>query len=124
MSGTLASKDISLHFASKCLSGEEPAQDHVEVVVSLPTFRRPEHLLKTLKSVTAQDTTRKFICLVMENDPDNGEGAKVAEQYFKENDLPGIVINAHRRGNCSTYNAGWYTALEKFKNLRMDHGHR
>lgn len=30
------------------------SNDNIELVVTLPTFRRPEHLLKTLKTVISQ----------------------------------------------------------------------
>ncbi len=113
MSTQPAPSDISLHYKS-----DNIANDDIEVVVSLPTFRRPEHLLKTLQSVAAQETTRNYICIVMENDPEGGEGARVAEAFFRQSKLRGMVINAHRRGNCSAYNAGWHTALDTFENLR------
>ncbi len=110
--------DIELHYAFDAESQNEAVAQNVEVAVTLPTFRRPEHLLKTLKSIENQVTKRDFVCVVMENDPDTGEGAKVAADFFKQSRIRGIVINANRRGNCSAYNAGWFTALEKFSNLR------
>ncbi len=113
MTGKPASSDISLHYMS-----ENIINNDIEVAVSLPTFRRPEHLLKTLQSIATQETTRNYVCIVMENDPDGGEGARVAEAFFRENKFRGLVINAHRRGNCSAYNAGWFTALDSFENLR------
>lgn len=115
MTGIPSHSDITLHYISDGLTGRN--NNDIEVAVSLPTFRRPGHLLKTLNSIAAQKTKRNYICIVMENDPDNGEGARVAEDFFKQEQLRGIVINAHRRGNCSAYNAGWYTALERFPNL-------
>ncbi len=118
MSKDPSSSDISLQYISDALAAGNIEISDVEVAVSLPTFRRPEHLLKTLSSVAAQNTGRNYICIVMENDPDGGEGAKVAEAFFRKSSLRGIVINAHRRGNCSAYNAGWHTALETFPNLR------
>ena len=105
--------DISIAWQSGELNNS-----NIQVAVTLPTFRRPEHLLTTLQSVAAQNTNVPFVCIVMENDPDNGEGAIVAEDFFKNSNLSGIVVRAHRRGNCSAYNAGWHTALATFPNLQ------
>ncbi|MEM7300875.1 MAG: glycosyltransferase [Pseudomonadota bacterium] len=90
----------------------------VEIAVTLPTFRRPDHVVETLKSVAAQQTARKFVCIVMENDPDTGDGACAAADYLESVSINAIVVNAHRRGNCSAYNAGWHTALSMFPNLK------
>lgn len=118
MTGKPASSDISFHYVSDNLSNQSAETESIAVAVTIPTFRRPEHLLKTLKSVEAQQTNRKFVCIVMENDPDDGSGAEVAKAFFSHSTVSGIVINAHRRGNCSAYNAGWFTALGRFKALR------
>ncbi len=116
MPGTPSPDDITLHHICENLTRQD-VKERVEVAVTLPTFRRPGHLLKTLRSLAGQKTDRNFICIVMENDPENGAGAQVAERFFQQNPMPGMVVNAHRRGNCSAYNAGWFTALEKFPNL-------
>ena len=113
-----AASDIELHYSYDASNQNLAAADKIEVAISLPTFRRPEHLLKTLQSIESQVTQRNFVCIVMENDPEGGAGAKVAAEFFNSSSIRGIVINAHRRGNCSAYNAGWYTALEKYQNLR------
>ena len=118
MSVLPAPDDIELHYSFDFLNQKNHLASDVEIAVSLPTFRRPEHLLKTLQSIEKQVTKRNFVCIVMENDPESGAGAKVAARFFKNSTLRGIVINANRRGNCSAYNAGWFTALDTFKNLR------
>ncbi|WP_287173112.1 glycosyltransferase, partial [Mesorhizobium sp.] len=41
-------------------------------------------------------------------------GAKAALPLFERGDIPGMVIVAHERGNCSAYNAGWQTAILHF----------
>lgn len=84
------------------------------VVVTLPTFRRPDHLLKTLASLAAQRTARRFAVIVMENDAEGREGLAAARPIFAAGDLAGLVLIAHERGNCSAYNAGWETALAQF----------
>ena len=85
-----------------------------QVVVTLPTFRRPEHLLKTLASLASQKTTRRFAVIVMENDAEKREGLAAATPIFSAGTIEGLVLVAHQRGNCSAYNAGWQTAMERF----------
>lgn len=86
----------------------------VEVVATLPTFRRPQQLLETLQSLKAQQTNRRFAVIVMENDAEKREGADAAAQMFLSGAMTGLVIVAHDRGNCHAYNAGWATALAEF----------
>ncbi|RCS24661.1 glycosyltransferase [Phyllobacterium salinisoli] len=88
--------------------------DKVEVVVTIPTFRRPEHLLKTVQSVKAQVTGRRFAIIVMENDAEGQEGAMAARPFFEDGTFEGILLIAHDRGNCNAYNAGWLAALARF----------
>ncbi|SDP57260.1 glycosyltransferase [Phyllobacterium sp. OV277] len=98
----------------------ELAPEVIDVVVTLPTFKRPEHLLKTLRSLKEQNTARHFAIIVMENEAEEQDGAKVAGPLFESGDYNGLVIIAHDRGNCNAYNAGWLTALKifpKFKSL-------
>lgn len=86
----------------------------VEVVVTLPTFRRPGPLLATLQSLNAQQTRRRFAVIVMENDAEGLEGAGAARPLFETGAVNGMLIVAHDRGNCFAYNAGWSTALAEF----------
>ena len=89
----------------------------IDVVVTLPTFKRPEHLLKTLVSLKAQVTARRFAIVVMENETEKREGAEAAKPLFGSGELPGLLIIAQDRGNCNAYNAGWLTALKAFPNF-------
>lgn len=91
----------------------------VEIVVTLPTYKRPEQVLATLESVMAQRTGRPFAVIVMENDAEWHEGADAAVPLFENGTARGLVIVAHDRGNCSAYNAGWETALAEFPALRF-----
>lgn len=86
----------------------------VACVVTVPTFRRPEHLVATLRSLAAQRTARRFAVIVMENDAEGRAGAAAAAPLFSDGTLAGLVIVAHERGNCCAYNAGWETALLTF----------
>ncbi|MEP7455802.1 glycosyltransferase [Phyllobacterium sp. SB3] len=90
----------------------------VEVVVTLPTFKRPDHLLKTLTSLKAQITDRAFAIIVMENEAEKREGAAAAAPLFESGEYRGLLIIAHDRGNCNAYNAGWQTALQIFPNFK------
>lgn len=92
--------------------------DAIEVVVTIPTFRRPDHLLTTLQSIRDQKTDRRFAVIVMENDAEERAGAHAATPLFQSGDVNGLLIIAHQRGNCHAYNAGWLTALVSFPNFR------
>jgi len=94
------------------------ADDAFGIVVTLPTFRRPDHLLKTLRSLAAQRTTRRFAVIVMENDAGGRAGLAAARTLFAESKLNGLILIAHERGNCAAYNAGWQTALARFPAMR------
>ncbi|WP_048648904.1 glycosyltransferase family 2 protein [Nitratireductor soli] len=90
----------------------------IECVVTVPTFKRPQQLLDTLHSLAAQKTGRRFAVIVMENEAEKREGATAACAPFEEGVFSGLVVIAHRRGNCHAYNAGWETALEEFPDFR------
>ncbi|WP_412051155.1 glycosyltransferase family 2 protein [Hoeflea sp. Naph1] len=93
------------------------APDGVRVVITVPTFRRPDHLIATLNSLEAQQKGRDTAVIVMDNDAEGLEGAHAAANWLKTSQLQGIVIVAHQRGNCHAYNAGWETALAEFPNF-------
>nr|WP_246730111.1 glycosyltransferase [Nitratireductor mangrovi] len=92
--------------------------DSIEIAVTLPTFRRPEQVLETIRSVAAQRTRRPFALIVMENDAERHAGADAAAPLFENDTVAGLLIIAEERGNCSAYNAGWSTALDQFPNLK------
>lgn len=92
--------------------------EDIEVVVTLPTFRRPEHLLRTLDTLNAQTTGRRFAIVVIENEASEREGVKVAAPLFESGKYPGILIVETQRGNCNAYNAGWLTAMTYFPNFK------
>jgi glycosyltransferase involved in cell wall biosynthesis len=88
--------------------------EEIDVVVTLPTFRRPKQLLDTLASLQHQEIPPRIAVIVIENDADGREGAVAAAPLFEGDDIQGLVIVAHERGNCAAYNAGWETALAVF----------
>ena len=102
------------------IAGRSPglAADSIEVVITLPTFKRPAQVLETLASLRAQVTARRFAVIVMENEAEAREGARATQPLFERGEMAGMVIIAHERGNCSAYNAGWQTAILHFPNFR------
>ncbi|WP_296739339.1 glycosyltransferase [Mesorhizobium sp.] len=106
--------------ASISITGRSPglAVEGVEAVVTVPTFKRPRQVLETLASLKAQRTARRFAVIVMENEAEAREGARAALPLFERGEMPGLVIIAHERGNCSAYNAGWQTAMQQFPNFK------
>jgi glycosyltransferase involved in cell wall biosynthesis len=111
--GFMMTDNISLIARSPGLKPEE-----IEVVVTTPTFKRPDHLMLTLNSVRAQVTKRKFAVIIMENEAEKREGAAAAKHLFDDGDVNGLLIVAHDRGNCNAYNAGFLTALVHFPNFK------
>lgn len=90
----------------------------IDIVVTVPTFRRPSQLLDTLRSIRAQRTGRRTAIVVVENEAELREGAEAAAPLFLDGTFQGLVIIAHQRGNCCAYNAGWQVALEHFPRAR------
>lgn len=86
----------------------------IDVVVVLPTFKRPDHLQTTLRSVLDQSLEIPYAIVVMDNHPDGSEGADAAEELLTNSEVSATVILAHRRGNCAAYNAGFHTALTTY----------
>ena len=107
------SKDITIHW-----SQSSDANYDVQLVVVIPTFKRPDHLIITLNSVLEQKANIPFAVVVMDNHPEASEGAQAAIPCFGKHNIPATVILAHRRGNCSAYNAGFHTALNTYPNAK------
>lgn len=103
--------NISNYYTSNDLD-----ETNIKIVVTVPTYKRPEQVLLTLKSLKEQSTDMPFAIIVMDNHED-AEGAATASKFLQDNHLLGLVILAHDRGNCHAYNAGWTTALEHFPNF-------
>ncbi|QRY66468.1 glycosyltransferase [Ensifer sp. PDNC004] len=110
---TTTGQDISVYFRTEL----EDAGD-IELVVVLPTFRRPDHVVKTLKTIVSQRPDISYATVVVENDADGLAGAAAAKDFFLGHPSDSVVIVAHQRGNCHAYNAGWATALQTYPNLK------
>jgi GT2 family glycosyltransferase len=85
-----------------------------EVVICIPTFRRPQHLRATLDSLVQQRTERRFAVVIVENDATAQESAEVAAGFLEEKGLQGICLIEPRQGNCHAINAAFETALAAF----------
>lgn len=110
---TPTGQDTSVHFQTEL----EDAAD-IELVVVLPTFRRPDHLIKTLKTIISQRPDVPCATIVVENDADGLAGAEAAKGFFLGHPSDSTIIVAQRRGHSHACNAGWAMALERYPNLR------
>jgi hypothetical protein len=56
-------------YTSRAVAATSASLDpSVEIVVCIPSFRRPQHLRLTLASLAAQRTGRRFAVVMVEND--------------------------------------------------------
>ena len=92
-------------------------RSRVRLAVTVPTFRRPEQVVATLRSVVDQSSPLPFSVVVMENETEKREGAAAAAAFLRDGARHSATVLAHRRGNCAAYNAGWWTALQLYPNL-------
>jgi hypothetical protein len=91
----------------------------VESVVCVPTFKRPEMLEATLRSLAAQTGGHDFAIVVVENEGLERAGAARAAALLEAGLFKGLVIVEPRQGNCKAYNAAWRCALTRFPVLRQ-----
>jgi GT2 family glycosyltransferase len=91
-----------------------PLDPSIEIVVCIPSFRRPQHLRLTLESLANQRTGRRFAVVVVENDALRRESVPVAIEFFWTGSIPGLCIVEPRQGNCHAINAAFETALATF----------
>ncbi|PTM40370.1 glycosyltransferase [Bosea sp. 124] len=91
----------------------------VESVVCVPTFRRPDLLEATLRSLAAQQGGHEFAIIVVENEGVERAGAIRAASLLEAGLFRGLVIVEPRQGNCKAYNAAWRCALTRFPALRQ-----
>jgi GT2 family glycosyltransferase len=90
----------------------------IEAVVCIPTFRRPEGLTRTLASLAAQRTARRFAVVIAENDAAGRAGEGAATAFLAEASFPGLVTVEPAQGNCSAINAAFSLALEAYPAAR------
>ena len=97
----------------------DDALANVESVVCVPTFRRPDLLEATLRSLAAQRGGHDFAIVVVENEGEQRAGAIRAASLLQAGLFKGLVIVEPRQGNCKAYNAAWRCALTRFPALRQ-----
>jgi len=101
--------------ACRAVVATSPSLDpSIEVVVCIPTFRRPQHLRLTLESLANQRTDRRFAVVIVENDASRCEGVPVATGLLRAGKLAGLCVVEPRQGNCHAINAAFETALATF----------
>src|ERR1700760_4305053 len=86
----------------------------IGIVVSIPSFRRPQHLRRTLDSLADQRTDRRFAVVIVENDASACASVPVAAQFLQADRFPGLCVVEPRQGNCHAINAAFETALATF----------
>ncbi|MEN5083878.1 glycosyltransferase [Bosea sp. TWI1241] len=91
----------------------------VHTAVCVPTFKRPDMLEQTLRSLAAQRDCGPFAVIVVENEGARREGAARASALLAEGLFEGLVIVEPRQGNCKAYNAAWRCALSRLPALRQ-----
>nr|WP_052232663.1 glycosyltransferase [Methylobacterium sp. ZNC0032] len=100
-----------------CSAPEELAG--VASVVCVPTFKRPDMLEATLRSLAGQKGGHDFAVIVVENEGAERAGAARASALHAAGLFKGFVIVEPRQGNCKAYNAAWRCALTRFPALEQ-----
>jgi GT2 family glycosyltransferase len=100
--------------ARELLTISQPLDLSVEIVVCIPSFRRPAHLRQTLQSLATQRTDRRFAVVIVDNDAAGREGAPVAAEFLRSGQLQGLCLIEPQQGNCQAINAAFETALATF----------
>jgi GT2 family glycosyltransferase len=90
----------------------------VEAVICVPTFRRPEMLTRTLRSLTEQRTSVPFAVVVVENDSAGREGYTVAARFVSGGRLRGHLVIEPAQGNVHAINRAFATALAQYEDAR------
>lgn len=90
----------------------------VTSVVCVPTFKRPDMLEATLRSLATQAGSHDFAVIVVENEGREQAGATRAKALLDAGLFKGFVIVEPRQGNCKAYNAAWRCALTRFPALQ------
>ncbi|TCR68808.1 glycosyltransferase family A protein [Bosea sp. BK604] len=97
----------------------EAALRAVESVICVPTFKRPDLLEKTLRSLAAQQGGHDVAIIVVENEGSERAGAARAQELLASGLFKGFVIVEPRQGNCKAYNAAWRCALTRLPALKQ-----
>lgn len=102
------------------VAGSAPAAlAGITSVVCVPTFKRPDMLEATLRSLAGQQGGHDFAVVVVENEGVERAGAARASALLAAGLFKGFVIVEPRQGNCKAYNAAWRCALTRFPALEQ-----
>lgn len=102
-------------YAPRAVAASSASLDSsIEIVVCIPSFRRPQHLRLTLESLAAQRTSRRFAVVIVENDVAKCGSVPVAAEFLASGKLPGFCVVEPRQGNCHAINAAFESALATF----------
>ena len=93
---------------------QQTLETTIEAVVCVPTFRRPDWLLRTLTSLKDQNSDIRFAIVVVDNDGKNPAGADVARSYLTQANLPHAVFVEKEQGNCHAINRAFGEARASF----------
>jgi GT2 family glycosyltransferase len=105
----------AMPYASRAVAATSPSLDpSIEIVICIPSFRRPQHLRLTLESLAAQRTGRRFAVVIVENDAAKSGSVPVAAEFLASEKFPGLCVVEPRQGNCHAINAAFETALATF----------
>ncbi|TQI74719.1 GT2 family glycosyltransferase [Bosea sp. AK1] len=105
--GTPESFEVVAGSAPEALAG-------ITSVVCVPTFKRPDMLEATLRSLASQKGGHDFAVIVVENEGIERAGAARASALLAAGLFKGFVLVEPRQGNCKAYNAAWRCALTRF----------
>lgn len=86
----------------------------VNAVVCVPTFRRPDWLERTLRSIVAQETDFGCAIVVVDNDAAKAEGAARAETILTASAVPHRIFVEANQGNVFAINRAFAEALAAF----------
>jgi GT2 family glycosyltransferase len=90
----------------------------VQAVVCVPTFRRPEMLARTLRSLVEQKTSVAFAVIIVDNDHAAQAGLVVAQRVLSSGMLRGHAIVEPQQGNVHAINRAFATALARYEQAR------
>jgi GT2 family glycosyltransferase len=102
------------HISRAMAASSRSIDRSIEVVVCIPSFRRPQHLRRTLESLAIQRTERRFGVVIVENDAARCGSVPVAAEFLQDEQFPGLCVVEPRQGNCHAINAAFETALVTF----------
>ena len=110
----MESSDITPHAPRALVATSRSLDRSIATVVCIPSFRRPQHLRLTLKSLANQRTTRRFAVVIVENDALRSESVPVATEFLQTGRVQGLCVVEPQQGNCHAINAAFEMALATF----------